>query len=151
MKKAAVKRLKHELAEKLGGAVSELLKGAIEVAELDDGREVLLVNGKPLVFRTPEGFFPTLRAADQIKLKCATVDMGAVPHVAGGADVMAPGVARADAGIAPNDRIIIVDERHGKPLAVGIALVDSANMRAPKGRVIKNVHHVGDEIWRLGE
>jgi PUA domain protein len=76
--------------------------------------------------------------------------MGAVPHIADGADVMAPGVVSVDEDILPGDGVVIVDERHGKPLAIGLALVAGADMKAPKGKVIKNLHHVGDEIWSLG-
>jgi PUA domain protein len=151
LRKSSLKQLKREVAGEFGSGTCELLGRAIEIVELENGREVLLAGGKPLLFRTPEGFFPTLHSIDQIGLRRVTINMGAVPHVAGGADVMAPGVTRADEIIALNEKVVVVDERHGKPLAIGIALVKGADMKAPKGRVVKNVHHVGDEIWRLGE
>jgi predicted RNA-binding protein (TIGR00451 family) len=44
----------------------------------------------------------------------------------------------------------IVDERHGKPLAIGIALFDAPEMRASTaGKMVKKFHHVGDEIWNM--
>jgi len=44
--------------------------------------------------------------------------------------------------------LAIVDEKHGKYLAVGKALVDSGTMAATKkGKVIENLHFVGDEVW----
>jgi PUA domain protein len=43
-----------------------------------------------------------------------------------------------------------VDERHRKPLAVVVALLDGPAMRAEaKGKVAKMVHHVGDTLWAL--
>jgi len=43
---------------------------------------------------------------------------------------------------------VIIDVNNKKPLAVGIALFSSSDMKIQKGgRVIKNIHYVGDEIW----
>ena len=149
LRKASVKQLSTDLARRFGKVASEVLKGAIELVELEDGREVILVNGKPSLLKTSDGLFPTLTSINQIQLKRVTVDMGAVPYVAGGADIMAPGVVAADEDIVPSDCVIVVDERHGKPLAIGLALVAYPFMKASKGRVVKNLHFVGDKIWQL--
>jgi PUA domain protein len=46
------------------------------------------------------------------------------------------------------DVVLVVDERHAKGLAVGIMIMDRAEiLQRKKGKAIKNVHHVGDEIW----
>lgn len=147
-KKDIVRQLRDALVQKFGSGVNELFTGAIEVAELESGGEVLLISGAPIAFRTPDGIFPTLFSANKFQLKRVTVDMGAVPHVAGGADVMAPGVVSAEEGIAPGDCVVVVDERHGKLLAIGTALVGGSAMKGPRGKVIKNLHYVGDEIWK---
>jgi PUA domain protein len=43
-----------------------------------------------------------------------------------------------------------VDERHRKPLAVVVALLDGPALRAEaKGKMAKTVHHVGDLLWAL--
>lgn len=147
-KKDIVRQLRDALVQKFGSGANELFKGAIEVAELESGREVLLIGGAPIAFRAPDGIFPTLFSVNKFQLKRVIVDMGAVPHVAGGADVMAPGVVSAEEGIAPGDCVVVVDERHGKPLAIGTALVGGSTMKGPKGKVIKNLHYVGDEIWK---
>ena len=76
------------------------------------------------------------------------VDMGAVPYVCGGADIMAPGVVSIHGAFRKNDVLIVVDERHHKPLAVGVALFDSQTMGTIKhGKVVKSLHHVGDKLW----
>ncbi len=116
--------------------------------ETEDGKEIILAEGKELFFRTRDGLFPILTAVDAVRLRRVVVDMGAVPHVANGADVMGPGVTSADAEIRAGDIVAVVDERHGKPISVGVALVSGSEMKTPKGKVVENVHHVGDEIWQ---
>jgi len=80
-----------------------------------------------------------------------TVDMGAVPYVYNGADVMAPGIVEADPAIAVGDLVWVRDEKNRRPLAVGAALMTGAEMAAAeKGKSVKAVHHVGDEYWTHG-
>ena len=141
--------MRDEFVKKFGGVAGELFEGIIEIVELQDGREVVVVNKKPIAFRTPDGIFLTLFSIEEIPLKRVIVDMGAVSHIAGGADIMAPGIVSADESISTGECVAVVDERHGKALAIGSTLVDSASMKGPKGRVVKNLHHVGDEIWKL--
>jgi PUA domain protein len=76
------------------------------------------------------------------------VDMGAIPYVCKGADVMAPGVVSIKGEFKENDVLLIIDERHGKPLAVGVALISSENMGAVnRGKTVKTLHYVGDKLW----
>lgn len=58
-------------------------------------------------------------------------------------------MTQVDTEISTNDKVVVVDERHGKVLAVGVALVPAREMKKPKGKVVKIAHHVGDEIWNL--
>jgi PUA-domain protein len=97
---------------------------------------------------------PTIRGllAFPAAKRAVTVDMGAVRFIYNGADVMAPGIVEADPGIRAGDVVWIRDEKNGRPLAVGRAIMDGPTMaREEKGKAIETVHHVGDEIWRLGE
>ena len=147
LRRREIKELDARLAEKFG--ITGLLGDEVEVIELKDGREVLLARGKPIAFRAGGELFPHLAAVERFKLKRVVVDSGAVPHVAAGADVMAPGVVSADEGISQGEVVVVVEERHGKPLAIGLALVPGDAIRAPRGKVVENLHHVGDTIWRL--
>jgi len=80
------------------------------------------------------------------------VDMGAVKFVYNGADVMAPGIVKADASIAIGDFVWVRDERNLRPLAVGEALMSGAEMGASeKGKSVRSIHHVGDDLWRMDE
>ena len=78
------------------------------------------------------------------------IDMGAVPYVCKGADVMAPGVRAVKGEFKENDLLLVIDERHGKPLAIGVALFSSEEMKTVNhGKTVKNLHHVGDKLWNL--
>lgn len=104
-----------------------------------------------MAFRSGENVIPVLVNTVSLRgLPHIVVDMGAVPHVASGADVMAPGIRRVEGEFPASSLLVIVDEKYGKPLAVGRALVDSPTMGATrKGKVVKNLHYVGDQIWDL--
>ena len=74
--------------------------------------------------------------------------MGAIPYVCKGADVMAPGILIIKDEFKEKDIILVIDERHGKPLAIGAALFGSEEMKnAKRGRTVKNLHYVGDKLW----
>ena len=81
-----------------------------------------------------------------------TVDMGAVPFVTKGADIMGPGIVDADPAVRPDDLVWVKDINNGVPLAVGVALVSGEEMRERSpGKAIKNLHHVSDKLWKLDE
>ena len=76
------------------------------------------------------------------------VDMGAVPHVVNGAQVMRPGIREVKSDFGKGDLLVIVDERFGKAIALGLADMDSEAIKSTtKGKVITNVHYVGDLFW----
>ena len=84
------------------------------------------------------------------KQNYVVVDMGAVKFVTNGADVMAPGIVDADENIDEDDQVWICDEKHNKPLAIGIALMSGEQMLKEKqGKAIKTIHYVGDQIWNF--
>jgi PUA domain protein len=83
------------------------------------------------------------------KDKRIIVDMGAVKFVAKGADIMSPGIVDVDTTIRRNDLVVICDEVHGKPLAIGRALVNADAMMGNRGKAVKSIHYVGDRIWKL--
>lgn len=46
------------------------------------------------------------------------------------------------------DVVLVVDEKYSKGLAVGILIMDREEiLQRKKGKAVKNVHHVGDDIW----
>ena len=102
-----------------------------------DGKTFLTVRG--LLKYRPERYF-------------VTVDMGAVAFVTNGADIMGPGITDADDRIQEGDMVWIRDMKNLVPLAVGVALASGKELKSKaKGKVIKNLHNVGDKLWKAGE
>lgn len=120
----------------------------VEVIESEIG-DVYLIGGKPILFKSANRVLPTLLFSEfTSKAPKAVVDMGAVPYVCKGATVMAPGIVRYEGDFAAGDLVLVVDMKHGKALAVGEVLMDSATARTTKkGPVIKTLHYVSDKIW----
>ena len=151
LKKKKVKAIKEELGE-LGDYGSFINnKDTLEMLEAED-YDFILVNGEPYIIMINGKPFPTLKAALNIELdsKVVVVDMGAVRFVTKGADVMSPGIVDADESIVEDDVVIIVEETHNKPLAMGIALITGPEMvENSEGKAIKSLHYVGDAIWNL--
>ncbi|MBN1358028.1 DUF1947 domain-containing protein [Candidatus Bathyarchaeota archaeon] len=150
LKSKQAKQLLNEISERLNINAEALFgsKANVEVAVSPVGN-VYLVNDKPLFFKIEKRVLPTLLFQEFVsQAPKIVVDMGAIPHVCNGADVMAPGIVRVEGEFSKDDLVLIVDEKHGKPLAVGASLHDSESVRnAKQGAVIKNVHFVSDKIW----
>jgi PUA domain protein len=124
---------------------------SIEEAEVDDGPDMYLVDGEPLVVRIDGEYFVTVQGALALEPNDAlvTVDAGAVEFVTNGADVMRPGVVEADPKTEEGELVVVVEENHGKPLAVGRALTEGDDMTGDEGRVVESVYHVGDDLWEF--
>ncbi len=124
------------------------LKPPLEVATVD-GMEVFFVGGKPVFARVEGGLFPTLVGGELLSgLARVTVNMGAVPFVCNGADVMAPGIVGFEGAFKRGDFVVVVDERHHRPIAVAVALFGREEAeKLGRGKVLKNVHYVGDRVW----
>ena len=123
-------------------------KSRVETEQVKDS-EIILVDGDPIAFRKDGQLVPVLTNSLAVeKMPRVTVDMGAVPHVVGGADIMAPGVRKVEGNFGAKQIVVVVDEKHGKFLAIGVSLYDAATLSATKkGKVITNLHYVGDLIW----
>lgn len=123
-----------------------------EIVESETG-DLILIDGKPTLFKDNDTFFPTLTATEIVTLlPKAVVDMGAVRFVCNGADVMAPGVVRYEGSFARGDVIVVVDVTHGKPLALGEALHSSEEARKIRqGPVVKSKHYVSDKVWSFAK
>lgn len=128
------------------------VKATVEIVE-DTRGTIITEEGEPVLLLHQDKWFPTLQTLNKINpLKKITVDMGAIPYVCSGADVMRPGITTIDEGIAKDSPVAVIDEKYGKILAVGISLFDSEEMKKmEKGKVIKNLHYVGDWIWNFNK
>ena len=109
---------------------------AIEVKNGDNER---------FTFLTLRGFLEHSDAA-----KWVDVDHGAIPFLMNGADCMVAGVQAADEDIAVGELVWIRDMTHKKPLAIGWSTMEGQEMAAAtKGKGIKTLHWIGDELWDM--
>lgn len=109
---------------------------AIEVKNGDNER---------FTFLTLRGFLEHSDAA-----KWVDVDHGAIPFLMNGADCMVAGVQAADEDIAVGELVWIRDMTHKKPLAIGWSTMEGQEMAtATKGKGIKTLHWIGDELWEM--
>jgi PUA-domain protein len=144
-----ISALEDALAEKLG---VDLDGDSYERVEFDDvDREVVLVDGEPLVASFDDELFLTVVGANEHPPEnhVVTVDSGAISFVSDGANIMRPGITEATDDIEPGDLVIIVEENHGKALAVGRAEAAGDDMVGDSGKVVENLHHVGDELYEF--
>lgn len=143
--KKEIKEINSQILSEFG--ISEFIDKKSNAELIDD--KFVYIDGSAKFFYIQDKIIPTLKSILQKNfLKKITVDMGAVKFVAGGADVMRPGIKNIDPEIKAGQIIAIVDEKNQKPLAIGQALFNSEEMqKMNSGKVIKNLHYVGDEIW----
>ena len=150
LKEKEAKKFLLEVSQRLKTDIEHLLgsKTRVEVNETETA-EIFIFNGRPLLARSNGELFPTLRFESFFPhIPRIVVDMGAVPYVCKGADVMAPGVVGVKGEFEEKDFLLVVDERHGKPLAVGVALYSSEEMKTVnRGKTVKILHYVGDKLW----
>jgi PUA-domain protein len=149
LRKNVKNKMLKDLVSTFGDEMSELEDKTLEKITLEE-YSIILVDGKPLLFEIEEHLFPTVRGALEMGLqkRVVTVDKGAIRFVSNGADIMAPGVVAADPEINEGDLVIIVEETHRKPLAIGKALMEGLEMvEATSGKAIKSISHVGDKLW----
>jgi PUA domain protein len=149
LKNKKVKEIKKEL-----GNYQNIIpkKSQVEMVKIEDYPDILLVDGEPLLMQIDGKTIPTLHSMinENIEEKYATVDMGAINFVIKGADIMSPGIVDADESIKPGETIVIIEESHHKPLAIGTSLINGKEMvDNNKGKAIENLHYVGDSIWEL--
>lgn len=154
LKSKQAKQLLNELSENLNFNVKAFFdpKTNVEIVESSVGN-IYIINDKPLFFKIEKRVLPTLMFKEFVsQAPRIVVDMGAIPYVCNGADVMAPGIVRVEDEFDKGDLVLIVDEKHGKWLALGESLYDSEIIRnSKKGPVIKTIHFVGDKIWNFAK
>ena len=147
MKERESKPLIEEL-KKISGFDHLSHKSRVELENVKNG-DIIIVDGQPLAFKREGRIIPVLVNTQALQIMPRIiVDMGAVPHVVGGADIMAPGIRRVHGDFGSDQLVVIADEKHGQFLAVGSSMFPAATLSATKkGKVVRNLHYVGDPVW----
>jgi PUA domain protein len=152
LKEREAKALIREASERFGLDLEQFFKRKVDLEVVEtDFAEIFLLNDKPILAKKEKSIYPTLIFNEYLTIAPkAVVDIGAVPYVCKGANVMAPGIRRYEGEFKKGALVFVVDEKHGKALGVGEALYDSEEARKVKqGIVIRNVHFVGDKTWNF--
>jgi PUA domain protein len=152
LKTKDAKALLREASEKLKIDLDEIFNAKVNVELVETAfGEIFLLNDKPSLVKIGGHVFPTLLFSEVIALAPkVVVDMGAVPHICNGADIMAPGIVRFEGEFREGDLVFVVDEKYGKPIAIGEAVSDvDAARKATQGVIVKNIHFVGDTVWNF--
>lgn len=100
-----------------------------------------LKDGRPWKLRIDDYLFPWL--TEDNDLKRVVIDMGAVPFIAKGADLMGPGIIEHDSP-AKGELVSIIDERNQKRIAIGVVITDGIQAQ---GKTIRILHYAGDRHW----
>ena len=107
--------------------------------------ELMSPDEERVVFLTLRGFL-----SHPCERRFVEVDHGAIPYLMNGADCMVAGIHNADEAIKEGDLVWVRDQEHKRPLAIGWATKDGTSLiQELKGKGIKNLHWVGDELWEM--
>ncbi len=153
LSKKEKKKLFEEL-KRVYPSISFSKSDEVEVFEEKNYPEIIIINGVPTFFRYENIWLPHLKyllKTGDLFLPRIVIDMGAAKAMLRGADLMAPGIRRVDGVFKEGDPVVCVEEKYGKPVMVGIALVESEKLvsgEIRRGKVAKNIHYVGDRLWR---
>lgn len=143
------------LSNKEKKALSEILPPGYEIKKKDE-----ITENKGIIYRGDEKFLiiiernkkimskviPHLRTLNDKELKSVYVDLGAIPFIIKGANIMRPGIQKIDPNIKKGETILVKDEGYKKTLAIGEALFNSEEMqRQEKGISVNILHYMGDE------
>jgi len=135
-----------KLLQGLSKDYGQVIAKKVEVAEFEE-KKVYLFDMKIEFIEDENGVYPYLGGSYLDDLPRVVVDMGAIRFVCNGADVMAPGIVEVDK-FDEGSLVVIRDMSHGKALSIGKSLKSSTEiMSNKKGKVIQNIHYVGDKLW----
>lgn len=151
MREKEARKLLCEFREVMNLTASQLpaLKPPLELVDTKEG-EIFFVDNKPVLIRSGAELFPTLRSQDVLsQMPKAVVNSGAVPYICNGADVMAPGIVQFEGVFSKGNIVVVIDENHRKPIAIVVALYDMETAGTlERGKILKNIHYVGDKLWK---
>lgn len=140
------------ITQNLGVPIRNMIKIRSQIEAIENSISIIyLIDGVPLLIEGDGILFPTLMFRESLVfLPKIIVDMGAVPHICNGADVLAPGLVDIEGSFNDGALIAIIDENNRKTIAIGQALFNSEVISHKKrGKILRNLHYVGDKIWSL--
>jgi len=149
LKSSQAKQLVEDFKRFFPQSALDLERGQIIEEVVVDKGKLYFADDKPLVISVGGKLLPSLANEELLKtLPSLVVDMGAIPHICNGADIMRPGIKQIQGDFEKGTIVLVKDQKFSKPIAIGVAEAGSASIRAmSKGMAAKNVHYVGDSFW----
>ena len=114
--------------------------------------ELILVDDIPCIIHIRGLYIPFIGALEKFRgYKKIYVDKDAVKYLTNGANVMRPGIVSWEE-FKEDEIIVVYVEEYNAPILVGIAVISSKKLEEKKkGKVVLNLHHIGDEFWMLSQ
>ena len=152
-KRIKVKDFNKELAS-FGYNIEFSKKDAIEKVQNKNKKNItfIKINNLPSFLYYNNQLIPTIKFLhnNQNLLKKVTIDMGAVRFIAGGADVMHPGIVDFQEGIKENEIVAVQDQNNKTIISVAKSKFNYQELKEKtKGKSFLNIHYVGDSLWNL--
>lgn len=121
------------------------------ISEDDEKTRSLIFNRSYEVcfFKFEKQFLPTIqfiRENPAIDFPIVKVDQGAVQHILNGADIFGQGITTVRGNFDVN-AVVMITNPQDAILALGKSLRSSEELLSSKGKVILNIHHLGDSTW----
>lgn len=116
--------------------------------EIKEYGNVFYLNDNPIIIEKEGKLIPHLKSIREYEneFSYVTVDKGAIPFIAKGADLMKPGITNVKGEFEKGEIILIKDEIKLVPFALGYSLFSSEIMREKEsGKVIEIKHFLGDK------
>ncbi|MHA1952879.1 MAG: PUA domain-containing protein [Candidatus Heimdallarchaeaceae archaeon] len=147
------KLLQIKLSETYGESIIDFIQNIENLEEARaDGNKILLKENRMWFFSYNDLLIPSIYCLREssMKLPKVIVDVGAIRFITNGADVMAPGVVFFDETIHKDAIVAIHEERAETIIAVGMSLIDAQEFeKTKKGKVVKMLHYLKDNIWNF--
>ena len=117
---------------------------------LDDAQ--LIIGEGFIALKVDEEYIPFLSQTKILeKFPNVMVDMGAVKFMCKGANVMRPGIKNFTE-FEKEQIVCVIEESQHKFLAIGKAIVPSAEMKSiEKGEILNNIHYISDKFWEIAK
>ena len=123
----------------------------LKIHQITDDAQLVTGNGLRIL-KIGQEYLPFLSETKLLeRFPHVVVDVGAIRFMCNGANVMRPGI-KAHSEFESNDIVCVIEESRRKFLAVGKAVVPSAELDAmEKGEVLKNLHYISDRFWDIAK
>ncbi len=147
------KQLVVDLLNVLGEQAQTFFNKKDKLEKIKTDKGTFVVKEKKIwLFQWKNQFFPSIHCLRESKLLVhkVVVDVGAIKFVLNGADIMFPGIVYFDDVIEKGDFVVVREEKADTIIAVGISLISHKDFsKTNKGKAVRVINHLRDEIWNF--